>query len=66
MHFIGLGIYGVLPNLEEISSKEGVHWQEEIPREDDIRGRKEVNSRIYFFFYFYHAALFNLDGRSAI
>jgi hypothetical protein len=22
-----LGIYGFLPNLEDISSKEGVHWQ---------------------------------------
>jgi len=27
MRFRGLGIYGALPNLEEISSKEGVHWQ---------------------------------------
>jgi len=27
MRFIGLGIYGSLPNLEEISSKEDVHWQ---------------------------------------
>jgi len=27
MRFIGLGIYEALPNLEEISSKEGAHWQ---------------------------------------
>jgi hypothetical protein len=27
MCFIALGTYGALPNLEEIGSKEGVHWK---------------------------------------
>jgi hypothetical protein len=27
MGFIGLGMCGALPNLEEISSKESVQWQ---------------------------------------